>query len=89
VRSFTTTRFWETFGALPIAAQRQGRAAYRLFQENPFHPSLQFKQVHRVRSIYSVRIGLHYRALGVRDGEEVVWYWAGTHAEYDRIVAQL
>jgi hypothetical protein len=32
-----------------------------------------------------VRIGDHYRALGIDVKEGVYWIWIGTHAEYDRI----
>ncbi len=39
--------------------------------------------------IYSVRIGLDYRALGVREGDDIVWFWIGSHADYDRLVSQL
>jgi hypothetical protein len=34
-----------------------------------------------------VRIGIHYRALGIRDGDEMVWYWIGTHDEYERLIS--
>jgi hypothetical protein len=35
-----------------------------------------------------VRIGLAYRALGVRDGEEIIWFWIGSHAHYDRLLRE-
>jgi hypothetical protein len=69
--------------------QRQARAAYKLFAADPNHPSLRFKQVHATRPIYSARVGLGYRALGVREGEDVVWFWIGSHAEYDRLIDSL
>ena len=47
------------------------------------HPSLHFKRIGR---FWSVRIGLHYRALAVQDGEDIVWFWIGHHAEYDRLI---
>ena len=37
-------------------------------------------------NIYSVRIGLEYRALAVMNRDRVVWYWIGSHSEYDRLV---
>jgi hypothetical protein len=55
--------------------------------QDPKHPSLQFKKVHPSRPIYSVRISLNYRALGTKDGDTVVWFWIGSHAEYDRLTA--
>jgi hypothetical protein len=69
--------------------QRRAREAYRLFQENPRHPGLQFKQVHPSRPIYSARVGLGYRAVAVVDGDTVVWFWIGTHADYDRLLQTL
>ena len=64
-------------------------AAYRLFRQDPSHGSLRFKLVHPSLPIYSVRIGLGYRALGVREGDTVVWFWIGSHAEYDQLLTRL
>ena len=87
MKSHTTERFRKLFRALPADIQKQGREAYRLFQQNPHHPSLRFKQI--VSKIYSARITLDYRAVGTRDGDEIVWFWVGSHGDYDKIVAQL
>jgi len=89
VNSHANERFWGAFRALPALAQRRARRAYRTFRADPFHPSLQFKQVHPRRPIFAVRVGLGYRALGVREGEDIVWFWVGTHAEYDRLLSQM
>lgn len=67
----------------------QARLAYRLFQQDPFHPSLRFKQVHSARPIFSARVGLAYRALAVRDGNAVIWFWIGSHADYDKLLGRL
>ena len=74
---------------MPPQIQAQARVAYRLFQRDPFHPSLQFKQVHSTRPIFSARVGLGHRALAVREGNEVIWFWIGSHAEYDKLLARL
>ena len=89
MNSRTSERFRLAFGRLPVRVQKRARAAYRLFRQDPSHPSLRFKQVHPSRSIYSVRIGLAYRALGVRDGDDVIWFWIGSHADYDELVREL
>jgi hypothetical protein len=68
--------------------RRQARVAYRLFRENPQHPSLHFRQVHPTRPIYSARISRSYRALGVREGATVVWFWIGSHDDYERLIAR-
>ena len=71
MNSHTTRRFRDALNTLPEEVQRQARAAYRVFVDDPFHPSLRFKQVHPTRPIYSVRINLAYRALGVREDDEI------------------
>lgn len=34
--------------------------------------------------LWSVRITSSYRAVGVRDGEEIIWFWIGSHKEFDQ-----
>jgi len=89
VISHTTKRFRALYDEFPAEIQNQVRRAYRLFQDNPSHPSLRFKPVHTTQPIYSVRIGQGYRAVGVVSGEEIVWYWVGSHADYDRLLNDL
>lgn len=62
------------------------RRAYRLFLEDPGHPSLRMKHVHSSKPIVSVRVGIGYRALGVRSEETIVRFWIGSHADYVRLV---
>ena len=76
------------FTELPAEVQRQARRAYRIFRQNPNHPSLRFKPVHPTRPIYSARITSDYRAIGVLQRDEIVWYWIGSHADYDRLLSQ-
>ena len=85
--SQTTERFRKSLAALPDHIQQRARQVYASFQQNPNHPGLQFKQVHSTRPIYSVRISLDYRALGVLDDDEMIWFWIGSHADYDRLLA--
>jgi hypothetical protein len=89
VNSRTTERFRAAFNGLPPGVQERVRAAYRLFRTDPSHPSLRFRLVHPVRPIYSARIGLGYRALGVRDADTIIWFWIGSHADYDRLLANV
>ena len=90
MRSHTTRRFRELIAALPRHVQQQSRQSYRLFRPNPSHPGLRFKQVHEAhRPIYSVRVGLGYRAVGVLDDDEIAWFWIGSQADYDRLLDTL
>ena len=86
--SHTTMRFRKAYEELPAEIRKQARQAYKLFLKNPHHPSLRFKSIHSTQPIFSVRIGLNYRAIGVRDDEDMVWYWIGSHAEYDKLIQQ-
>jgi len=86
VKSRLTRRFRRSFAELPDEVKERTRDAYRLFRDNPNHPSLRFKRIHPTDPIYSVRIGLDYRAVGVREGDTIYWYWIGSHADYDRLI---
>jgi hypothetical protein len=88
MNSHTTDKFRKAFAELPADVQKQARQAYHLFIENPHHPSLRFKSIHPTRPIYSVHIGLNYRAVGIRDEDDMIWYWIGSHADYDKLIQQ-
>jgi hypothetical protein len=89
VKSRTTARFRKAFAVLPEAVQQQTRKAYRQFKQDPGHPSLRFKKVHPQLPIYSARISRIYRAVGLLEGDTVIWFWVGSHAEYDILLSQL
>ena len=38
--------------------------------------------------VYSVRIGRGWRALGYMTDNSMVWFWIGSHAEYDRLLSE-
>ncbi|MGA2184887.1 MAG: hypothetical protein ABSH47_17855 [Bryobacteraceae bacterium] len=86
MQSRATRRFWRLLSDLPVDVQDDARRARRLFQSNPSHPGLQFKKLEGEDDIYSARIGLGYRALAVMKKDRIVWYWIGSHADYDRLV---
>lgn len=86
IESRVTRAFRDVFASLPDEIQARARGAYHLFRDNPQHPSLRFKKVAQLENVYSVRIGLGYRALGVLEGSTVIWFWIGSHADYDRMI---
>ena len=90
MNSRTTARFRRALAGLPSLIRRRARQAYKRFRTDPQHPSLRFKSVHPSLPIYSVRVSKGCRALGRRaEQSEIVWFWIGSHAEYDRLVAQM
>jgi len=85
IESRTTRGFRKAYAKLPEEIRRQAREAYRIFRMNPRHPSLRFKKVNEKTNTYSARISLGYRALGTLKGSRIVWFWIGSHADYDRV----
>jgi hypothetical protein len=89
VNSVITAGFRERLGRLPDSVREQAARAYALWRGDAHHPSLQFKRVSARQPIYSARVGLGHRALGLWEGDTVTWFWIGTHSEYDKLLAQL
>ena len=75
--------FWARFQALPESVQELAKKNFELLKENPSHPSLHFK---RVGNFVSVRVGIAHRALGANVSDGVLWFWIGSHADYDRLI---
>jgi hypothetical protein len=69
---------------MPLSIQELADAHFALLKKNPSHPSLHFKKAGQYRS---VRIGMHYRALAVEVPEGLLWFWIGSHSDYDKILA--
>lgn len=87
--SHRSEKFDKCFRRLPSIIQRQAVSAYRDFKRDPNHPALCFKPTKRNAAIYSVRVTLGWRALGTKDGNCIIWFWIGSHAEYMRLIAGL
>jgi len=83
INHFTTSRFWTSYAQLPEQIQHLADKSYDLLKSNPRHPSLHFK---KVGELWSVRVGKDFRALGFQETEGIVWFWIGTHQEYDEII---
>jgi hypothetical protein len=77
--------FLKSYAKLPKEVRAQARKAYQLFRVDPYHTSLHFKKIHPTRAIYSVRVGISYRAVGFKQGDVMIWYWIGHHSEYDNL----
>jgi hypothetical protein len=89
VQSHTTEAFRTLLAAAPATIQSKAQSAYRLWAQNPDHPSLRFKKVHNTLPIYAVRIDLDWRAVGVLKEGAMVWFWIGSHSEYEKLLSKL
>jgi len=86
VKSCLTDSFISAFSRLPDHVKRNARRNYKIWQSDSSHPGLQFKKIGGKREIYSIRVGIGWRALGVKEENIIVWFWIGSHADYDKLV---
>lgn len=89
MKSRTTAQFRKMFADLPDSIQEQTRKAYQQFKQDPSYPSLRFKKVHSKLPIYSARINRNYRSVCQLEDDTVIWFWVGSHAEYDLLLDRL
>jgi len=84
MKHFASPDFWFRYRLLPQSIQELADRNFDLLKTNPRHPSLRLK---KAGAFWSVRIGLGYRALGKGREEGIVWFWIGSHAEYDQLLS--
>lgn len=78
----TQARFWKAYDSLPPEVQRLAKAKFEIWKKDPHHSSLGFEV--RRHGACVVRVGDHYRVVGLKQGNDVVWFWIGTHEEYNK-----
>jgi len=78
-----STEFWACYRSLPQNIQKLADETYARLKQDPSRPSLHFKKIGR---FWSARVGAHYRVLAVEAPDGLVWFWIGTHADYDKLV---
>jgi mRNA-degrading endonuclease RelE of RelBE toxin-antitoxin system len=83
VRHFASSAFWQAYAKLSDAIRALADKKYALLKDNPRHPSLQLKKVGR---FWSVRVGSRYRALAIEVDDGLLWFWIGSHADYDAMI---
>jgi len=82
--------FIRLFQELPERVKRTARKNYKLWKNSPSHPSLGFKEVNQEDQIWSIRVGIGWRALGrIKNKEVIVWFWIGSHGEYDKLLTKM
>jgi hypothetical protein len=83
VKHHATASFWRAYDDLPAQVRELADRNFEKLKADPKHPSLHFKQVGR---FWSARVGTSWRALAVQEGDDVIWFWIGTHAQYDKLL---
>lgn len=79
--------YWRHFDDLPAGVKKLAEENYHLWKQSPDHPRLRFKKIHRDRPVFSFRIGMKHRAVGVEtDDGKVVWFWMGAFDHFRDII---
>jgi hypothetical protein len=89
MKSSVTKVFRKKLDELPASVQEQAAIAYALWRSDPYHNSLQFKRVSQRQPIYSARVSLDYRVLGLLQDDHIYWFWIGAHGGYDELLQRL
>lgn len=89
MHSVTTAKFRAAFKKLPPNIKIKARRVYQSWKISPHNAYANFKLIHQAKPIYSIRIGLAYRALGVKDGDTIIWFWIGSHSEYEKMIKKV
>jgi hypothetical protein len=80
---YASESFWIAYEVLSDSVKEIADKQYELLKKNPKHPSLQLKKIGKY---WSVRVSLRYRALAIEVDEGLLWFWIGSHADYDRLI---
>lgn len=83
MRHFASPAFWAAYEGLPETVRALADKSYALLKADPHHSSLRLKKVGRY---WSVRVGLRHRALAVGVDKGLLWFWIGSHADYDKLI---
>ena len=75
--------FWQSYRLLPASVQNLADRCFELLKRDSHHPSLHLKKVGRY---WSARVGARYRAVGVESPDGIVWFWIGSHADYNKLI---
>jgi mRNA-degrading endonuclease RelE of RelBE toxin-antitoxin system len=83
LKHFASRAFWKHYESLPQETRKLADEAFARLKSDPHYPSLHFKKVSK---LWSARVGATYRALAVEKGDDLIWFWIGNHADYERLI---
>lgn len=84
MKHYASPKFWACYKTLPKETRDLADKNFELLKANPKHPSLHLKQI---GNLWSVRVGKNFRALGLNKKEGIIWFWIGSHADYDKLTS--
>ena len=84
MNSHATADFWKLYHKLPESIRQSAQDAFRIFSNDPLHPALTMERLRCVSNYWSVRITRNYRAVGVKAGDDMNWFWIGSHSDFEK-----
>lgn len=79
--------YWTRFDELPEEIRKLAEENYHSWKENPRNPGLRFKQIHAKLPIFSFRVGMRHRTVGVETGDgKIVWFWVGSFETFRKSI---
>ena len=80
--------YWDTFEDLPEDIKKLAEKNYKLWRESKNSPGLRFKQIHKSLPIYSFRVGMKHRTVGVEtDDNKIAWFWVGSFETFNKTIS--
>ncbi len=83
MKHFAVSRFWQGYEHLSPDTQKQADKQFPLLKANPRHPSLHLRKVGRY---WPARVNATTRAVAVEQDGNLVWFWIGTHRDYEKLI---
>lgn len=83
MKHLANSKFWKAYRQTPVEIRRLADKNFALLKRDPRHPSLHFKRIGR---LWSARVNDDYRVLAFEYQDDLIWFWIGPHAEYDRLL---
>jgi len=79
--------YWTKFDDLPQEIRKLAEENYHLWKENSRNPGLRFKKIHQTQPIFSFRVGMRHRTVGVEtDDGKIVWFWVGSFETFEKSI---
>ena len=78
-----SSRFWSSYDRLPAEVRSQADKQFALLKRDSSHSSVRLKKIGR---FWSARVSQGTRALAVEHSGNLIWFWIGSHTEYEQII---
>ncbi len=71
---------------LPARARKDAQKSWRMWQADKSVPGLQFKKLNVRGNYWSARVNDDFRSVGIVRDDAIIWFWIGSHSQYERLL---